>query len=128
MHYAVGLDGQVETVPALAQVAQSGTEPDPIVVVGDGRAYTRSVRAIVVRAIWEAGGPAGIVEGLLGRMPLIPSGVMDKYRPVFSMIVIMIINVGLDLSKIGQDLLEAPLVVAASGPALKVIGNPTVEG
>jgi hypothetical protein len=61
-------------------------------------------------------------------MPLISSGVMDKYRPVFSMIVIMIINVGLDLSKIGQDLLEAPLVVAASGPALKVIGNPTVEG
>jgi hypothetical protein len=61
-------------------------------------------------------------------MPLIPSGVVDKYRTVLSMMVIMIINVGLDLSKIGQDFLEAPLVVAARGPAIEVIGNPAVEG
>jgi hypothetical protein len=45
-----------------------------------------------------------------------------------AMIIIVKVNVGLDLPKVREDLLEAPLVVAASGPGIKIFGDTSVEG
>jgi hypothetical protein len=44
------------------------------------------------------------------------------------MIVIMKVHVGLDLPEVRQDLLEAPLVVTARSPGLKIFGYAAVEG
>jgi len=49
---------------------------------------------------------------------------VDKDRAVRAMVVIMMVNVGLDLPEVWEDLLEAPLVVAIRGPEIKVLGHP----
>ena len=99
-----------------------------MVIVGDRRTYPRRAGAIVVRALREAGGPAGVVEGPLGRMPRRSVGVVHKDWTLCAMIVIVIVNVGLDFPEVRQDLLEVPLVVTIRGPELKVLGHPPVEG
>ena len=124
----VGSDGQVEAVPALAQIAQGGTEADAVVVVRDGWPDTRSVGAIVVRAFRKARSPTGVVEGPLGRMPLLSFGMVDKDRAIGSMVFVMEVNVGLDRPEVWEDLLETPLVVAASRPAIEIIRDAAVEG
>src|SRR2546430_10445403 len=128
MHQTVGSDRQVLAVPTGVQVAESSTEADTIMIVGDRRTDTRSVGAIVVRALRKARGPAGVVEGPLGWMPRCSVGMVHKDRPLGSMIIIMKVNVGLDLPEVREDLLEAPLLIAAGGPGIKIFGYPTVEG
>jgi hypothetical protein len=128
VHQTVGSDGEVQAVPTRVQVAESSTEADAIVIVRDRRAYTRSTGAIVVQALRKAGGPAGVVEGPLGRMPHCSVGMVHKDRAFCAMIVIVKIHVGLDLPEVREDLLEAPLVVAASSPGLKIVGYAAVEG
>src|SRR5262245_43978355 len=128
LHQTVGSAGEVQAVPTRVQVAESRTEADAIVIVRDCRAYTRSAGAIVVRALRKSGGSAGVVEGPLGRMPCRWVGMVYKNRALCAMIVIMKIHVGLDLPEVRQDLLEAPLVVTARGPGLKIFGYAAVEG
>src|SRR4029453_12014952 len=64
----VGSNGEVQAVPTRVQVAESSTEADAIVIIRDRWTYARSAGAIVVRAFRKASGPAGGVEGPLGRM------------------------------------------------------------
>ena len=128
MHHAVGSNRQVEAVPRLAQVAQSGTEADAVVVVGDARTYARSAGAVVVRTVREASSAAGVVKGPMGRMPRLSVGMVDKDRAVCSMVVILTVDIGLDLAEVRKDLLKAPLLIAARGPGSKVLGDAPVEG
>src|SRR5262249_46637961 len=116
VHRTVGSDCQVEAVPARTQVAQGGTEADAVVIVGDRGPYTRSIGAIVVWAIRKAGGLTGVIEGALGPMPCLCVGMVDKDWAVCAMVVILIVNVGLDFPEVRQDLLEVPLVVTIRGP------------
>src|SRR5262245_12945265 len=128
MRQTVGSDGEVQTVPARVQVAESSTEADAIVIIRDCRTYARSTGAIMVRALRKAGSPASVVEGPLGRMPRCSVGMVHKDRALGAMIVIVKVHVGLDLPEVRQDLLEAPLVIAVSSPGLKIFGYATVEG
>ena len=128
VHQTVGSDRQVQAVPARVQVAESSTEADALMIVGDRRAYTRSARAIVVWALRKARGAAGVVEGPLGWMPRCAVGMVHKDWTLGTMIIIVKVNVGLDLPEVREDLLEAPLVVAASGPGVKIFGDTSVEG
>src|SRR5215475_10151870 len=128
LHQTVGSDGEVQAVPTRVQVAESSTKADAVVIVRDRRAYTRSAGAIVVRTLRKASGPAGVVEGPLSRMPCRWIGMVHKDRALGAMIVIVKVHVGLDLPEVRQDLLEAPLVVTARGPGLKIFGYAAVEG
>src|SRR5262245_29216203 len=128
MHQTVGSDGEVQAVPARVQVTESSTEADAIVIVRDRRAYTRSIGAIMVRALRKSGSPASVVEGPLGRMPRCSVGMVHKDRALGAMIVIVKVYVGFDLPEVRHDLLEAPLVVTVSSPGLKIFGYAAVEG
>ena len=127
VHQTVGSDGEVQAVPTRVKVAESSTEADAIVIVRNCRTYTRSAGTIVVRTLRKAGGPTGVVEGPLGRMPRRSVGMVHKDRALCAMIVIVKVHVGLDLPEVREDLLEAPLIVTASGPGLKIFGYPSVE-
>src|SRR5262245_32403522 len=99
-----------------------------MVIVRDRRTYARSAGAIVVWAFGKAGSPAGVVEGLLGRMPQCAVGMVHKDWALGAMIVIVKVYVSLDFPEVWEDLLETPLVVTASGPGRKIFGDAAVEG
>src|SRR6266540_1752684 len=61
-------------------------------------------------------------------MPLLSTGMVDEDRPVASMILVMVVNVGLDRPEVRKDLIKPPLVIAASGPAIRIIRDAPVEG
>ena len=127
VHGAVGPDGQVEPVSRLAQVADCGAEPDAVRVVQRQGAYAGGIGVVVVWAVGEALGPAGVVEGLLVRTPRLSPEPVRHYRAVGAMEVVVECGVGLQPAKIGQQLVEAPLIVAQGGPAIVVLGDPSQE-
>ena len=128
VHGAVRADGEVQAVPGRFQVTQGGAEADPVMVVGNAGSDPGGVRAVVVRAIRESGSPAGVVKGLLRGMLVLLSGVVNEDRTVGAMKVVVEVHIGLDFPEVGQDLPEAPAVVAQRGPVVEVFGIPAVEG
>ena len=114
-------------MPGWFQVTQGSAEADPVMVVGNTGPDTGGVRAVVVRAIGESGSPAGVVIGLLGRMPVFPVGVVNEDRTLGSVKIVVVVHIGLSLPEIGQHLPETPAVVAQRGPVVEVFGIPTVE-
>src|SRR5262249_3290357 len=104
------------------------TEADAIVIIRDRWTHARSAGAIVVRAFRKASGPAGVVEGPLGRMPCCWVGMVHKDRALCAMIVIVKVHVGFDLPEVRHDVLETRLVVTARGPGIKIFGYAAVEG
>ena len=61
-------------------------------------------------------------------MPRRAVGMVHKDRTLGAVIVIVKVYVGLDFPEVRQDLLEAPLIVTASGPGLKIFGYAAIEG
>ncbi len=79
---------------ALAQIAERGTEPDPVVVVGDGRTNALRAGFVMVLCLWISCVHAGVVEGRLGDMPTLRVRVVHEYGAVAAMVFVVAVNVG----------------------------------
>ena len=128
VYRAVGADGQVQAVPGRGQVAEGSAEANPVMIVGDSGSYPCCVRAVVVLANGKSGSAAGLVKGILHRMPAFPVKVVNEYRTVGAMKVVVMVKIGLNLPEVRQDLLETPAIIAQRGPVVEIFRVPAVEG
>ena len=128
MYRAVGADGQVQAVPGRGQVTEGSAEANPIMVVGDAGSDPCCVRAVVVQASGKSGSAAGFVEGVLHRMPVFSARVVNEYRTVGAMKVVVVVNIGLNLPEVRQDFPETPAIIAQRGPVVEVFRVPAIEG
>ena len=125
---AVGPQGEVQAVPGHVEVAQGRAPADAVGVVDRAGTDPRCVGKVVVRAVWDADGPAGIVKRLLVGQGLIGLEPAHDYGTVGVVEVVAAeVGVGLDHAEVLQQVLEAPLVVAQSGPGVVVLGNAPQE-
>ena len=109
-------------MPGLAEVADGGAKADAVGIVQWHSADAGGVRMVVVRGIGEVGVPAGVVEGALNREPLLPLEASGDYWAVGSVKVAVEVCIGLKLPKVGEQPLEAPLIVAEGRPRVVVFG------
>jgi hypothetical protein len=100
-HQAVGLNGQIETMPGLAQVAECRAVADAVGVIKGGGANAGGVGVIVVGAIREASGQARLVKGHLTWQPRLARKPMGDDRAVVAMDLVVEILVVFQRAKVG---------------------------
>src|SRR5262245_3226553 len=127
MHQTVGLNRQVQPMPGLTQMTDGGAVANPVGVVERGRADSGRFRMVVVCAIGESGGATRLVEGDLAREPGMACKPMRDDRASVAMELIGEILVIFQLAKVGEQLLEAPLIVAHGGPGVIILRYPAQE-
>ena len=126
--HAVAPDGQVQTVPGKAEVAQRGTEANAVGVVQGYRSNAGGVGVVHVRHVGHSDAPACLVEGRLIGAPLRPVEAPAYYRAVRIVeIAAPELGVGFHLPKVLQQVLVTPLVVTLSGPRIVVLGHAPEE-
>ena len=96
-------------------------------VIGDGGANPGGIRTVVVGTVGKSQSTASIVESRLCGVPTFFVSVVDKDRTVDSVVVTLLVDIGLDLPKVRQELVKTPEVISRSRPPIKVVWNPTVE-
>ena len=125
---AVGAYGQVQAVAGLVQVAHGSADADAVGVVQGRRPYAVSIRVVVVGTVGVAGGPGSVVEGLLGRHPVLALEAVHHYWAIAAMeIVAAVVRVRLNLAEIGQHVGVGPFVVAEGCPGIVVLGHAPQE-
>ena len=119
---AVPSNRQIESVARLPQVAYVRAPANPIGMVEWGRTHARRVGVVMVRAVREAIGAAGIVESLLVDEPFVRLESSHDDGPVRAVKVVRKVCVCLQLAKRRKKLLKAPLVVSPRSPSIVVVG------
>ena len=120
-------DRQVGTVARLAQIRHRRADANAAGVVQRRGAYACGAGLVVVGAVREPAGAAGLVEGPLVRVQLVVLEAAHWDGAVASVEVAREVGVRLDTAEVRQQLLEAPLVVAHRGPGIVVVGYAAQE-
>ena len=119
---AVGPDGQVQAVSGRVEIAQGGAPADAIGVVEGYRADAAGLGVVVVGDFGEPLVAAGLEEGgLVGQQFLALEASGDDGAVGVVEVIAGEVGVGLDAPQEGQQLDEAPLVVAHLGPGVVVL-------
>ena len=87
-------------------------------------AYAGLVGQVLVPAVGEADGAAGVVEAALDRLPLVSGGPLDGDWAVRAMEVAAL-RVGFEAAVVWEHLLPGPLVVPHRDPVLEVARDAT---
>src|SRR5438552_1563290 len=82
---------------------------------------------VMVRTVREPCRPTGFVKGRLAWQPRLPPETVGGNRATRAVHVVVEVLVGLELAKVGQQLLKTPLVVAHGGPRVIVFGHAAQE-
>ena len=110
------------------EVAEGGAPADAVGVVEGHRPHAAGLGVVVVGDLGEALVAAGPEEGGLVGKQLLPLEAAGDDGPVGVVEVIAgEVGVGLDAAQEGQELDEAPLVVAHLGPGVVVLGDAAQE-
>jgi hypothetical protein len=114
MNEYVRPDRQVKAMARKPEITESGGPSNTIRIIKGQRAYSGASRGISVFTSRKACGQTCLLKGNTRSKPLIPRKSVADDRTVRSVEVsgvVLICGVGLDLSKVREHLLEAPLVV-----------------
>ena len=125
--HAVGAYRQIQPVPRLAQIAQTGTPANPVRIVARQRPHAVRVRRVEIRRLRKAGVHAGGVKPMLTRTPALALEPVADDRPVRPVKIVVEIRIRLHLSEEGQNVLEPPLVVAELRPVIEIVRQPAQE-
>ena len=123
----VGLDGQIEPVSVGVQVGKRGAHPDAAGVVHGNGACSRGIGVVHVRVFGKSGGDSCLVESLVHRQEFFPGQPPDRDWPVCPVEVVSHVQVGLQFAEEGQQIDEAPLVIALRGPFVVVLRHAPQE-
>src|SRR5262249_6523703 len=96
------------------------TDADAVGVVKRRGTYPKRLRVVVVRTVRKPRRPTRFVKGDLAWQPRLALKTMRHDRATRAMHVIVEVLIGLDLAKVGQQLLKAPLVVPHSRPRVVI--------
>ena len=102
------------------QVTDCGAHPGAAVDVERQRSDAGGSGSVVVRAMGEAGVPAGLVESVLLGPPLVVRESRAGYWPRRAVELIPEVSVTFEFDHVGQDSAECPLVVAPLCPEVEV--------
>src|SRR5262249_17988274 len=127
MYQTVGLNGQVQPMPGLTQMTDGGAVANPVGVVERGRADTGGFWVVVVSTIGETGSTTRFIESNLAREPGIARKPVSDDGAIIAMEFIGEILVIFQLAKVGEQFLEAPLIVAHGGPGVIILRHPAQE-
>src|SRR5262249_55537701 len=98
MDHAVGLDGQVQAMSGLIQIAQGGAPANAVGVVAGHRTNPRGIRMVMVRTVRETGSSTRLVEGMLVWQPLVGLETVRNDRTVSAMkVIVPEVGVGFEL-------------------------------
>ena len=125
---AIGAHRQVETMARLSQVAQGSAEPHPVVVVAHAWTDAIGVRMVVVVGLVVTAGPAGAEKGPLHCIPRVRIGMVHEDGPLGTVVVSVLVDISFRFAEERQDLFVTPLVIAAGGPRVEILGNASIEG
>src|SRR5215472_6037015 len=126
-HQTVGLNRQVQPMPGLTQVTEGSAIANPVRVVEWGRADAGRFWMVVVRTIGEPSGATRLVEGDLAREPGIARKPVGDDGASIAMKCIGEILVIFQLTKVREQLLKSPLIVAHGSPGVIVLRHPAQE-
>src|SRR5215471_5763712 len=128
MDHAVGLDGQVQPMSGLIQIAQGSAPANAVGVVAGHRTNPRGIRMIMVRTVRETGSSTRLVEGMLVWQPLVGLETVRNDRTVRAMkVVVPEVSVGLELAEVLEAIFKVPLIVAHGGPGVVIFRHAAQE-
>src|SRR5262249_26457549 len=111
-HQAVGLNSQIEPMSGLTQVTEGGAVANTFGVVEWGGADAGRFWMVVVSTIGESGGATRLIESDLTREPGVARKPVGDDGAGVAMECISEILVIFQPAKVGEQLLEPPLIVA----------------
>jgi hypothetical protein len=127
MYQTVGLNGQVQPMPGLTQMTDGGAVANPFGVIERGRADAGRFWVVVVSTIGETGSTTRLIESNLAREPGVTRKPVSDDGAIIAMEFIGEILVIFQLTKVGEEFLEAPLIVTHGGPGVIILRDPTQE-
>src|SRR5438105_815600 len=126
-HHTVGLNRQIQPMPGLTQVTEGSAVTNPVRVVERGRADASGFRMVMVSAIGEPGVTARLIEGDLARQPGVTLKPVGDDGASITMEFVNKILVIFQLTKVGKQFLESPLIVAHGSPGVIILRHPPEE-
>src|SRR5262249_31208057 len=126
-HQTVRLNGQVQPMPGLTQMTNGGAVANPVGVVEGGRADAGRFWVVVVSTIGETGSTTRLIESDLAREPGVAREPVSDDGATIAMECIGEILVIFQLAKVGEQLLESPLIVPHGSAGVRILRHPTQE-
>ena len=108
---------------ALSQISQCGAHADSVGVVHWDGAHASRFRVVHVWVVGMTQSAEAGIERILGRQPSIPLVAAHRDGSFRAVEIVMDVCVGLQFSQVGENVGEAPLVVAHGGPCVVVLRN-----